>query len=473
MKKQIIETVKERIKHVNESQYRESYHIMADIGWISDPNGLSCNDGMYHIFFQYTPAADRGLSKSWGHYTTKDFHHFTDKGPAMTPESWMDKDGCYSGSGIFKDGVQHLFYTGNVLEEGDHDYILSGRGHYVNHITSLNGTDFSEKECLLQNDAYPANMSCHVRDPKIFFKDDKAYIVLGARTRDDRGCALLYSSTDSELRKWQLVQVIDSVDHFGYMWECPDLMEFGDTAFLMCCPQGVQLDTMEHQNVYQNGYFTLERNEEGQFVADHFHTFDHGFDFYAPQSLIDDQGRRILIGWLAVPDAPYTYPEVEEGWIHTLSLPRELTKKDNQIYQYPIEEILNLESNTRKLQLAANQKHSLTSTQFHLHFDAKNTPFKLELRHDAVLVYDGKICTLSLKESGAGRTSRNVRIPNLEQVDIFSDRSSLEIFFNHGQEAVTTRIYDTENSLLLSCDRDLDCTLGDMNAIEFDYSQIL
>ncbi|MFR0949472.1 MAG: hypothetical protein ACLSFT_02160 [Ruminococcus callidus] len=29
-----------------------------------------------------------------------------------------------------------------------------------------------------------------------------------------------------------------------------------------------------------------------------FEEYDHGFDFYAPQTYTDRQGRRILIGWL-------------------------------------------------------------------------------------------------------------------------------------------------------------------------------
>lgn len=106
----------------------------------------------------------------------------------MVPDSWMDKDGCYSGSGYSKDGVLHLYYTGNVLHPGDHDYIYEGRGHYVCHLSSKDGIHFSNKECLLKNEAYPKNMSCHVRDPKLFEWNNETYMVIGARTKEDRGC---------------------------------------------------------------------------------------------------------------------------------------------------------------------------------------------------------------------------------------------------------------------------------------------
>ena len=40
---------------------------------------------------------------------------------------------------------------------------------------------------------------------------------------------------------------------------------------------------------------------------------DRGFDFYAPQTFEDETGRRILIGWMGIPDAPYENPTAERG----------------------------------------------------------------------------------------------------------------------------------------------------------------
>ena len=55
-------------------------------------------------------------------------------------------------------------------------------------------------------------------------------MVLGARTLDDEGCALLYRSCD--LQQWQLDAVLRSAAKMGYMWECPDLLHL---IRLMCC----------------------------------------------------------------------------------------------------------------------------------------------------------------------------------------------------------------------------------------------
>ena len=66
-------------------------------------------------------------------------------------------------------------------------------------------------------------------------------------------------------------------------------------------------------------------------------------DFYAPQTFEDEQGRRILIGWAGIGDAPYdNEPTVEKGWQHALTLPRELVLQDGVILQQPLEELKQL-----------------------------------------------------------------------------------------------------------------------------------
>lgn len=42
-----------------------------------------------------------------------------------------------------------------------------------------------------------------------------------------------------------------------------------------------------------------------------FEEIDNGFDIYAAHSFLDEKGRRILIGWMWLPDVDYTIPTVE------------------------------------------------------------------------------------------------------------------------------------------------------------------
>ena len=129
----------------------------------------------------------------------------------------------YSGSAFVENGLIHYFYTGNVkyFDRDDYDYILTGRGSNTIHMTSRDGFHFSEKELLLTNGDYPADMSGHVRDPKVIRRADGYYMVLGARDTAGKGLVLVYRSED--LTSWQYHGRITTREAFGYMWECPDL----------------------------------------------------------------------------------------------------------------------------------------------------------------------------------------------------------------------------------------------------------
>ena len=74
-------------------------------------------------------------------------------------------------------------------------------------------------------------------------------------------------------------------------------------------------------------------------TTDNFQMVDRGFDFYAPQTFEDQQGRRILIGWMGIPDADYTNPTVKKGWQHALTIPRQLHIRDGKLYQEPVKGI--------------------------------------------------------------------------------------------------------------------------------------
>ena len=70
---------------------------------------------------------------------------------------------------------------GENLFPGDYDYIRQGRGHNVCLAVSRDGEHIDSKQCLLYNKDYPAGLTCHVRDPKVFAYEGRYYIVLGAR----------------------------------------------------------------------------------------------------------------------------------------------------------------------------------------------------------------------------------------------------------------------------------------------------
>lgn len=453
---------------VKQDPNRLTYHLMPPVGWLNDPNGLCQYNGLYHIFYQYTPGNPTGADhRGWGHYTTKDFIHYQEENDPFVPDTEADGKGSYSGSAfIDDDGKLHFFYTGNNKLAGDYDYINSGRIHWVVHSESPDGFTFGPKEVLLKNKDYPDDLSCHVRDPKIMKRDSQYYMVLGARTKDSHGQAEVFVSKD--LHDWKHISTIRPEKDFGYMWECPDLFELDGKTILMTCPQGVAQDGILYENIYQNGWFEVNGSLDHDQTVSNFKEFDNGFDFYAPQSFQDEKGRRILIGWMGIPDADYTNPTVEANWQHALTLPRELHFKKDRIYQFPIEEILHLHGEKLDIDLAADSCLTLPGKAVHLELHPQTDAWTITLRKDCTLSFANGLFTMDLKSSGSGRNSRHIAIAKIESLDVFSDTSSLEIFINHGQHALTTRIYDAPEDLSLCTSAPFKGTLWTINAFEVE-----
>lgn len=433
---------------VNGDKWRNTYHIMAPIGWINDPNGLCQFKDEYHCFHQYSPLHPVGGIKCWGQYTSKDLVNWEERDIPIYPDIDEDRDGVYSGSAFVKDDTIYFFYTGNVKHEGDHDYILSGREQNVILITSKDGINFSEKKVLLRNEDFPGNMSLHVRDPKVWEEDGTYYMVLGARGKDDKGYILLYKSKD--LYNWSLHSIpAGGQETMGFMWECPDIFKLSGKDIFMFSPQGLEEEGYKYKNVYQSGYTVGSfKDNKKELQLDQFIEIDRGFDFYAPQTFKDSKGRRIMIGWMGVPDAvEHKNPTIENFWQHQLTIPRELVLKGDKVYQIPIKELETLRKEYKEINNVHLEEgvalELFTSNSFELKLDFENSnEFTIEFREDCKLSFKDGLFKLMLGKSGYGRDERAVEIKSVDKLQIFSDNSSLEIFLNDGEEVFTTRIYN-------------------------------
>ncbi|RIY34294.1 hypothetical protein CKF54_01025 [Psittacicella hinzii] len=423
--------------------YRLHFHLQPEQGWLNDPNGLSVLNGKVHIYYQYSPFEAQGGQKLWGHFSTTDYLTYQEYEPALYPDHPHDADGVYSGSGFVKDGVGYYYYTGNVKHRDQkYDYINAGREHNTILVTSTDGVNFTEKEVLLYNKDYPADMSCHVRDPKVWEYKGRYYMILGARDVNSVGLALIYVSDD--LRKWDFHMRLEVDGKLGYMLECPDLFELDGQWFLVSCPQGMEAQEWKYNNVYQCGYQTLDIDLEAktyQFTSD-FIELDGGFDFYAPQTFEERDNRRVLIGWFGLPDISYTNPTVEAGWQHCLSVPRVLTNLNGRLGQEPVKELEAL----RQAELDLAQAPAVAVYDLALQPEV-GQDLTLALRKDVLLTYTAadKSLVLTLGEqAGAGRDTRKVVLEtDLTDLRVLSDTSTLEIFVNQGTVVFNTRVYSS------------------------------
>lgn len=427
-------------------KYQLRYHLMPPSGWMNDPNGLCYFKGQYHVFFQYAPSGPEGKERYWGHYTSKDLIKWVFEGVAIKSDCDWDKSGAYSGCAFVENDMMELFYTGNVKHPGDHDYILSGREANVLVVKSEDGFAFGEKNRILTNKDYPDDYTCHVRDPRVWKHNSLYYMILGGRKIDNKGAVLQYVSIDK--LHWKYDGQITTKEKFGYMWECPDVFTLNNQTVFMCCPQGLSREEDHFQNKYQSGYFLLgDRKMErlpGYCDSDMFQEWDMGFDFYAPQTMLDEKGRRILFGWAGVPDMEDEYdnkPIIEEGWQHSLTVPRELTLKENRILQYPIEEI-NLLRYDEVEWKNDNQLLNTTAFDMEIVFDQISELKSITIDQDIRVSWRDGICELEfLSESGRGRDCRRALIDHFSQVRILKDASMLEIYVNRGETVFTTRYF--------------------------------
>lgn len=426
-------------------KYRQKFHLEPPKGWLNDPNGLCFFNGEYHVYFQYSPdRADGHSDRGWGHFHGENLFHMTFDKAVLMPDIPEDSHGAYSGSAVVKDDILHIFYTGNVKLSGEYDYVTAGREANVIHVVSEDASNMSEKEIVLRNKDYPKFCTCHVRDPKVWQDGNVWKMVLGARTEDDKGCVLFYESCDLENWEYQ-TDIIE--ENYGYMWECPDYFEFGGKGFLSVCPQGLEKCDIKFQNLNQSGYFLVEKSNPrklGEFIE-----WDMGFDFYAPQTFVDNQGRRILIGWFGMDTSEYSNATTELGWQHCLTLPREIKLgEDGKLLQNPVKEFENLRKESREI-------HGNESIKVNLPFElegriTENFSVKFDYKCEFSYTKNSKLFELKFRDKhyGSGRTTRKAFFDNPQNVRIIVDMSSIEIYINNGETVFSTRFYPDEQIVL-------------------------
>lgn len=430
--------------------FREHFHLMPPVGWLNDPNGLCQFEGVYHAFFQYSPFDAEGGVKMWGHYISDNMLDWKYQGVALYPDQPFDCHGVYSGSALVEDGKMYLYYTGNVkLEDGEYDYIRTGREGNTVLVSSEDGIHFGHKKQLMRNTDYPDDLTCHVRDPKVWKEQDTYYMVQGARTKEDVGQILIFTSKDKV--NWKFKSRIESKEPFGYMWECPDYFTIGNKKILSASVQGLEGGIWEERNVYQSGYFEVEGDILSSYKLGEYKLWDYGFDYYAPQSFETEDGRRILISWMGMPDCEaYTNLTIADGWQHCFTLPREIYVKDGKICQRPIRELDYKEAITKT---AENKLQADSCKAYDLKIDKiQNNQFCIALAEELLLEYtDGRFrmrFTDNRKTCvSAGRDCRYVETDEVTNIRVIADVSSVEVFVNDGEYVFSTRYYPDKYSI--------------------------
>lgn len=424
--------------------WRPGFHLAPAVGFLNDPNGLCRFRGEYHVFYQYAPFDPEGRSvRFWGHYKSRDLLNWETCPVMLCPDAPFDLHGVYSGSALCGEDGLYLYYTGNVKEE-EGDYILTGRESNTVLAYSPDGVHLAWKRLLMRNEDYPPELTLHVRDPKVWEEDGRYYMVQGARTREDAGEALLFESTDK--LRWTHIHTLRTEEPFGYMWECPDIFEIDGQQLLLTCPQGVRRRGPGFENPYACGYFPVSGDVRSHCALGEFVPLDYGFDFYAPQTFTDGQ-RRLLVGWMGMPDADYKNPTAAQGWQHCLTVPRELRWEDGRLRMRPARELEALRGRIRETAFSGRCEMEVSPMSDLL--VSCEGDLSLNLSGAELRTEEGTLA-LTIREGGCGRTRRTAPVDTLRNLRILADASTLEIFVNDGETVLTAKWYPEDRRRTLA-----------------------
>lgn len=445
---------------VKNERYRQKYHIMPPQGWMNDPNGLCFFKGYYHVFFQYHPASAEWGPMHWGHVRSLDLVHWENCPIALTPGDSEDKDGCFSGSAVVKDDKLYLIYTG-------HNYLTGTKKQEVwenqNIAISEDGLRFQKYVKNPVITTPPSDNSTDFRDPKVWFEDGLWYMVLGSQSKKREGRALLYYSKD--LLDWNYLKVLAKADltaNEGYMWECPDYFELNGKKILLLSPQGIAEEEGRFKNLHQTGYFILS-DDGNQVIKSDFYELDSGHDFYATQTCLTEDGRRILFAWMDMWKADMQ--EQADGWAGTLTVPRELRMQGNRLCTYPVAELKALRSELLFTQDKFIKKTSFSSSSHALEINAvldwgkADTSIYFELNdeeHSQIFIVEFCPTTqkVVLKRKDAdGKRQASFSLKQQLELKIYIDSSSAEIFINGGESSFSERFYAEGKLSINLCSR--------------------
>ncbi len=306
-----------------EDWHRPRYHFLPPANWMNDPNGVIQWQGRYHLFYQNNPDAPVHTSMHWGHTVSDDLIHWVDLPVALAPVDLYDESGVFSGCAVDHDGVPTIIYTGTRGERSSiqtqciatsHDGLLTWEKYAGNPV--------------IRDIPPESKQTRDFRDPFVWREGDTWYMALGSRIDGVGGTVFLYRSSD--LIHWDYLNPLltGDIKKNGVMWECPNFFKLDDQWVLIISAHlgGGAATVFYFVGDYANYRFTP--SYEG--------VLDYSY-LYAPLSLQDDQGRRLLWGWLR--EGRSVDAQKAAGWSGVQSIPRELTLHEGRLQMTPVPEL--------------------------------------------------------------------------------------------------------------------------------------
>ncbi len=291
-----------KINPMPSDPHRPRFHFTPG-RWMNDSIPFFWN-GEYHYFFLHnTAGVEWSALTAWGHAVSRDLVRWTHLPDAFAPTpGGPDRDGCWTGCVVEAGGTFYAFYTAipDFASEMQRQCLATS-------------ADLIHWEKYTDNPlpvVQPSGFGRCFRDPMVRRESDGWAMIVGGELPDHAGgAAFLYHSQDLLHWEAQTPLCVGDAAQTGSLFECPDFFPLGQTWAL--------LTSSDAHTWWQTG-----ASDAGGFTMTRFGPTDTGA-FYAAKTLLDDQGRRLLLGW--VQETRSAEAQAAAGWSGCLSLPRHIT----------------------------------------------------------------------------------------------------------------------------------------------------
>ena len=188
----------------------------------------------------------------------------------------------------------------------------------------------------------------------------------------------------------------------------------------------------------------------------------------------------VLSAWCGLPDENQQ-PSIQYNWIHVLCMIRELRVKHGRIYQQPITEHMELRGKKIELRsrIVAKQKmislNTINCFELILKFEKiiDKVCISLNIADKSFLSFDfssqHKLFRMN-RHLNNGRTETRdcfLTASSKLALQIFFDRSIIEVFINHGEEVMTTRVFPTQKESQILIQSEQGCLITQL--VKYDY----
>ena len=417
-----------------ETRWRPIYHHTPTYGWMNDPNGMFYKDGVWNLYFQHNPYGSTWENMTWGHSTSTDLVNWTYQGDVIEPDALGT---IFSGSSVVDYKNTAGFGEGAIISY----YTSAGQSQTQSMAYSTdNGKTFTKYE---SNPVLTSNIP-DFRDPNIFWHEaTQRWILIISESQHMK----FFSSAN--LKDWQFESTFgeDYGNHSG-VWECPDLFEINGKWFLLC-------------NINPGGPFG---GSATQYFVGHFdgHKFtceddkpkvkwlDYGKDHYATVSFSNaPDGRIVVLPWMS--NWQYANNVPTKQYRSANGLPRDLGS-----FTYKGETYLSVKPSKEIFSTFALKSSEKLTDACRIDVQLKGSSsvtLSNEKGEQVVLTYDEQAETIAMDRRKSGETVFSEEFPvvtttptygQVKMLQIFVDRSSIEVFDADGKVAMTNIVFPTE-----------------------------